>query len=821
MWVESQPGPSRSQPCRQGYCGYCRVIYSSLEQHLSSSRHRECVRASSRGSSTVSSVSSSRTSSLMERFLQDVIQHHPHQYNDTRPSHADLPSLSSPLLPREELAELCVSHDDSRSLGTREELPSSDGASCQLAYRQEDDGTHSQSGARVTEEAGRERLSQPIPEQETRQTPSPAHTHTPPHTHQHTPPHTHTPPPVHRKAHRKTNRRRQSDSSCSSPLPPSPPPPPPGPSPSPPGPGQTASPGSAGRRRGGRLRETRLSPPTRQTSWTRVIQTRCYGLISAPCQQGEMESFHFSLPDSLETDSDDWDSPVQVTVIQTEARDLSCLMEVKVDLEDRVYSHQLDSALHGERRGDRREAGYRAMPVEEILPAPPYIPESFRGKTWAQIEREDEEKVENLVRQFRQGSFLCYFDSESLARYGRRRQNEKGRGQNEEAEPEHDALPLLDHDEDDPAYSRSRRRRRRRRAFRLASRCQVVKVSHGTQTVSLVVPAVRRPAPEILAPPPVRRADRETGESPGEEKTPETRAGPNSLRLPPSYSRLVTPLQPRTSLLYLLCSPGNPASELGSPISPAPKRCRKRKRPPERDVQGLKVKYKRLPFMFYDPSSNRILKNAPKGFLLGSASAPKAPPPVVRQLFRSLSPDLNSERLGEGGGGSCGGGRRKVGGGSGAGGATSDSEVKVQGSSSAATPPFSRFPLSALSRDSEQTPKQEAVRRRGRSPQAPPPPRHHRSGRPGRGRGGRRDKTRPPPSKKRGGDSSAPLTPPRPRGGASRRAGHSRKLPASKGPAPPPSHNPPADSKAPPTSSSRRLRRRRRRGRGGCPCCEG
>uniref|UniRef100_UPI003AABBECA DBF4-type zinc finger-containing protein 2 n=1 Tax=Centroberyx gerrardi TaxID=166262 RepID=UPI003AABBECA len=713
MWVESQPGPSRSQPCRQGYCGYCRVIYSSLEQHLSSSRHRECVRASSRGSSTVSSVSSSRTSSLMERFLQDVIQHHPHQYNDTRPSHADLPSLSSPLLPREELAELCVSHDDSRSLGTREELPSSDGASCQLAYQQEDDGTHSQSGVRVTEEAGRERLSQPIPEQETRQTPSPAaDTHTPLHTHQHTPPHTHTPPPVHRKAHRKTNRRRQSDSSCCSSHPPPQPPsfshPPPQPLPLPPQPRTDGLPWFSWEkeRREAQRDEAFSSDHTDILDQTieEVIQTRCYGLSSAPCQQGETESFHFSLPDSLETDSDDWDTPVQVvlerggTATDTHPSHTPVPLthpshtpvplthpshtpvplthpshtpvplthpshtpvplthpshtpvQVKVDLEDRVYSHQLDSALHGERRGDGREAGYRAMPVEEILPAPPYIPESFKGKTWAQIEREDEEKVENLVRQFRQGSFLCYFDSESLARYGRRSQNEKGRGQNEEAEPEHDALPLLDHDEDDPGYIR--RRRRKGRAFRLASRCQVVKVSHGTQTVSLVVPAVRQPAPEILAPPPIHRANQEASESPGEEKTPEIRAGPNSLRLPPSYSHIVTPLQPRTSLVYLLCSPGNPASEHSSPTSSAPKRCRKRKRPLERDVQGLKVKYKRLPFMFYDPSSNRILKNAPKGFFspLGPASAPKAPPPVVRQLFRSLSPDLNSERLGEGGG---------------------------------------------------------------------------------------------------------------------------------------------------------------------------
>lgn len=83
-----------------------------------------------------------------------------------------------------------------------------------------------------------------------------------------------------------------------------------------------------------------------------------------------------------------------------------------MDLEDQFYSYQLESVLHGERRAE----GYRALPIEKILPIPAHIPESFRGKTWPQIEKEDEVKVERLVRQFRQAKFLCYFDSESLAR---------------------------------------------------------------------------------------------------------------------------------------------------------------------------------------------------------------------------------------------------------------------------------------------------------------------------------------------------------------------------------------------------------------------
>lgn len=129
-----------------------------------------------------------------------------------RPSHADLPSVSAPPLPREELDELCLS-DDSRSRGTREHLSSSDNAFCQPA-NQEEDCQHSQSGEGVTEGAIQERLSTPIREQEEERTAPVGETHS---SHaKTTPPHIQALPTVHRKAHRKTNRRKTSDSSSSS-----------------------------------------------------------------------------------------------------------------------------------------------------------------------------------------------------------------------------------------------------------------------------------------------------------------------------------------------------------------------------------------------------------------------------------------------------------------------------------------------------------------------------------------------------------------------------------------------------------------------------
>lgn len=103
-----------------------------------------------------------------------------------------------------------------------------------------------------------------------------------------------------------------------------------------------------------------------------------------------------------------------------EEKDLSRLMDTQVELEDQVYSYQLDSTLHNKQQaeaGARQDDGFWNLPIEDVLPAPEHIPESFRGKTWAQIEQEDEDKVEKLVQQFRRERFICYFDSESLARY--------------------------------------------------------------------------------------------------------------------------------------------------------------------------------------------------------------------------------------------------------------------------------------------------------------------------------------------------------------------------------------------------------------------
>ncbi|KFQ20627.1 DBF4-type zinc finger-containing protein 2, partial [Merops nubicus] len=81
-----RPGVSTVQS-RHGYCSCCHVHYSNLEQHVFSSQHRHF---------TTHCRNRMGTSSLMERFLQDVLQHHPHRYHDNRPTYDDMPLPTTP-----------------------------------------------------------------------------------------------------------------------------------------------------------------------------------------------------------------------------------------------------------------------------------------------------------------------------------------------------------------------------------------------------------------------------------------------------------------------------------------------------------------------------------------------------------------------------------------------------------------------------------------------------------------------------------------------------------------------------------------------------
>ncbi|XP_042581517.1 DBF4-type zinc finger-containing protein 2 [Cyprinus carpio] len=675
---EPVAGPSSSQ--RQGYCSCCRVLYNSVEQHILSSQHREVVRAAR------ANVSSG---GLLERFLQDVLQHHPHRYSDTRPTHADLPLLTTPLIPKEVLSEVyCGSDDDGVSVGTREEMPTSDEESCEMLQIAASTpavmtdltaSTHVQttfqkgkmvpeppppekysptqgyllrtSGSSANDKPNTSQLTLPV-QRQSLQTNSSGH------------PCASEGPPVaktgavkHRKAHKKTNRDKEgSDSITASHAPP-------------------AAKCITSKDQPSTFRSvaeestvwiSALPPwkgPHREQTFSHlsdqirdvieeVIEKYCYGHSLNVDQREDDGSFVLS-PQSMSQSkgSEEWDNAIEMALGKTKAeeKNLAELLEVHINLEDQGYQTQLDTALNTVGTPEEN----KESSAEKVFPDLPHIPQSFVGKTLTQVMFEDDVKIDSIVKEFQQGQFRCYFDSESLARFGKhskKRRKKKKQDKKEEAdnagwEPV-DILPLMDHNEEDPKHS-AILKKSRQKIYRLASRCQVVKVSHSTQTMPLSCPVVRRKSSQETFP---STHSEEPQQCPSPERTPDIKTRLCALKLPASYCKIMSPLQPKT-VVYVLSSPdGGQGISKPTPI----KKAGRKRKSCDSDV-GLKYKYKKTPLKFYDPLTNRILKSPPKGMSSPSNSKSLS---HVRQLFRSLSPDINKERQGLGQGQSSGGSRK-------------------------------------------------------------------------------------------------------------------------------------------------------------------
>lgn len=373
-----------------------------------------------------------------------------------------------------------------------------------------------------------------------------------------------------------------------------------------------------------------------------VIERYCYGCSPKVDQQEDDGSFLLN-PQSMSESkgSEDWDNAIQTALgkAKGEEKNLAELLKLHINLEDQEYQTQLDTALNtfvmSMKTGPE---GTTESAPEEVFPNLPHVPQSFIGKTWTQVMYEDDMKIDSIVKELQQGQFRCYFDSESLARCGKhckKRRKNKKQDKTENVvtagcEPT-DILPLLEHNEEDLTPPVVLFKSPRQKFYRQASRCQVVKVSHGTQTIPLSCPVVRPKSTQERVPSPHSQE-----QCPNPERTPDMKTRLCALKLPASYCKIMSPLQPKT-VVYVLSSPDG-----GQGISkPTPIKKVGRKRKSCDSDLGLKYKYKKTPLKFYDPLTNRILKSPPKGMpsLPNSKSLSH-----VRQLFRSLSPDINKER---------------------------------------------------------------------------------------------------------------------------------------------------------------------------------
>ncbi|XP_076198536.1 DBF4-type zinc finger-containing protein 2 isoform X2 [Aptenodytes patagonicus] len=732
-----RPGVATVQN-RQGYCNCCHVHYSNLEQHIFSSQHRHF---------TTYCRNRMGTSSLMERFLQDVLQHHPHRYHDNRPTYDDMPLPVTPEAAR--IARLSAEEMEKKRNRDSQEISSKDqesvGEICSSAPCLSHESTKNTS---VTQafiqklERGQEhviRISQQSmgicsnekldtlkggqianhsrEGQFTAVSPVPQHFSVSPLIHSSS---------VNHKTGKNVRRLAASNliplsgcdktgmevcnsdvllNPCLNPAPALVHPKCPSVSHQNPMCSHSHSlcitSGQSLSKRDGletqdetlvsdfHLRDTvgisssldlGTSPQLARCKNMKtnrgdessvdetiedVILKYCHGTTSEeisfkeennPCLTFSSLLDHTHLEGSEM--SFDCDAPIQAgTDLPKAARkDIEFLKEVQISLQDKGYGTQLSSVLKSE-SVEKIEAVKQDVVVhteEPVLPALPHVPPSFVGKTWSQIMYEDDIKIEELVRDFREGRFRCYFDSESSANCtGKRMKKKKQKDEKKnnivegnrtesalvKALPEFNDALSGGSDFDNPSLASDTLcnpqilKMPRKRTWRLASRCQVVKVSHGTQTSLLNYPVAKRKMSRRESDPADQKASIVWPEN---EKTPNMKTRLCALKLPESYSKIMSPVQPKT-VVYVLSCPEIKQCK-GKPID-IPQMRKNRNSTDSKD--SVRYKYKQCSFKYYDPLTNRILKMPPKSTVGEKAKKPSH----VRQLFRSLSFDANMRKL--------------------------------------------------------------------------------------------------------------------------------------------------------------------------------
>uniref|UniRef100_A0A673T2Y7 Zinc finger DBF-type containing 2 n=1 Tax=Suricata suricatta TaxID=37032 RepID=A0A673T2Y7_SURSU len=250
-------------------------------------------------------------------------------------------------------------------------------------------------------------------------------------------------------------------------------------------------------------------------------------------------------------------------------------------------------------------------PDEPVLEALPHVPPSFVGKTWSQIMREDDMKINALVKEFKEGRFHCYFDDDCETRKVKKKNLNKGKMITwADVSQDTTAIQVFsDHDDnadgisdtddfsvalDKPSHHPTAKRPYEQ-SWRVASRCQAVKVSHGTQT----------------------NLTKETkGSGPEEDLTTRKRlllqkdrkmknsVQIGTLEFPEKCTKVLKPLQPN-ALVYVISS--NMKFQNGeSKFS--------KKYLGGRSSQDVTIeyKYKRRPFDYYDPLNKKIITNPPE-----------------------------------------------------------------------------------------------------------------------------------------------------------------------------------------------------------------
>ncbi|XP_016052187.1 PREDICTED: DBF4-type zinc finger-containing protein 2 isoform X2 [Miniopterus natalensis] len=244
---------------------------------------------------------------------------------------------------------------------------------------------------------------------------------------------------------------------------------------------------------------------------------------------------------------------------------------------------------------------------EPVLEALPHVPPSFVGKTWSQIMREDDMKINALVKEFKEGRFHCYFDDDCETRKVKKKNlNEEKKMTSADLNDTAFIQVLLDCDYniddfsvalDKPSHHPTEKRPYEQ-TWRVASRCQAVKVSHGTQTNLMSYLVTKRISGQEEDSPTLKRLLLHNDRKPKKIEI-------GTVEFLESYTNILKPLHPN-ALVYVLSS--NIKLKEGESFNFSKIRRRSDKNNQDFSIQ---YKYKQSSFNYYDPLNKQIVINPP------------------------------------------------------------------------------------------------------------------------------------------------------------------------------------------------------------------
>ncbi|XP_034510942.1 DBF4-type zinc finger-containing protein 2 isoform X1 [Ailuropoda melanoleuca] len=320
-----------------------------------------------------------------------------------------------------------------------------------------------------------------------------------------------------------------------------------------------------------------------------------------PCGSG----MSFQCAPSLQSDTDQ----PQETVNKT-----GLYKKMSLDLEE-INRDPLSSSIFvvdPVRNLEKAKEVIEDNPDEPVLEALPHVPPSFVGKTWSQIMREDDMKINALVKEFKEGRFHCYFDDDCETRKIKKKNLNEGKkitwtdASQDTAtiqvlsDCDDNAGGISDTDDfsvalDKTSHHSTVKRPYYEQSWRVASRCQAVKVSHGTQTNFTHQSDAQDSGQEDDSP---------TGKrSLLQDKKTKKKVKIGTLEFPETCTKVLKPLQPN-ALVYVI------SSNMKFQDSETANFSKKYRTPRSRDV-SIQYKYKRSSFNYYDPLSKKIVINPP------------------------------------------------------------------------------------------------------------------------------------------------------------------------------------------------------------------